>query len=127
MLSDLSPTNEERGVYETIEADREYEILDKYNQPYEDVRVPPLVKPKPEAEVVQPLSSTGDYEFSQCPAYIPVQPLSSTGDYEFSQCPAYITVATTSIHDSTSTKPMDNPTVQPPTAAVQDSQKDKIN
>ena len=73
MLSDLSPTDKEREVYETIEADHEYEILDKYNQPYEDVKVPPP-KPKAEAEAVQlqPLSSTGDYEFTQCPAYVPM-------------------------------------------------------
>ena len=32
MLSDLSPTDKEREVYETIEADNEYETLDKYNQ-----------------------------------------------------------------------------------------------
>ena len=66
MLSDLSPANEERDVYETIEADHEYEILDKYNQPqYDDVEIPPP-KPEPvEAEAVhlQPsVPSTGDYE-----------------------------------------------------------------
>ena len=103
MLSDLSPTDKEREVYETIEADHEYEILDKYNQHYEDVEVPP---PKSEAEAVQ------------------LQALSSTGDYEFTQCPAYISVATTSIHGNTN-KPMDTPSVQPPTAAVQDDQNDK--
>ena len=103
MLSDLSPTNKERELYETIEADHEYEILDKYNQAYEDVKVPPP-KPKPEAEAVQPLSSTGDYEFTQCPAYI--------------------SVATTSIHGNTN-KPMDTPSVQPTIVAVQDDQNDK--
>ena len=69
----------------------------------EDVKVPPP-KPKPEAEAVQPLSSTGDYEFTQHPAYI--------------------SVATTSIHGNTN-KPMDTPSVQPTsTAAVQDDQND---
>ena len=103
MLRNLSPTNKEKEVYETIEADHEYEILDKYNQAYEDVKVPPP-KPKPEAEAVQPLSSTGDYEFTQCPAYI--------------------SVATTSIHGNTN-KPMDTPSVQPTSsAAVQDDQND---
>ena len=102
MLSDLSPTKE-REVYETIEADHEYEILDKYNQPqYDDVKV----APKPE-EPVQ------------------LQPLSSTGDYEFTQCPAYIPMATTSIHGNTN-KPADTPSTQLATA-VQDDQKDKIN
>ena len=40
-------------------------------------------KPKPEVEVVQ------------------MQPLPSTGDYEFTHCPAYVPVATTSIHGNT--------------------------
>ena len=78
MLSDLSPTNKEREVYGTIEADHDYEILDKYNQAYEDVL--PSLKPTSEAGAVQ------------------LQPLSSTGGYEFTQCPAYVTVAITSIH-----------------------------
>ena len=84
MLSDLSFTNKERDVYETIEADHEYEILDKYNQPqYDDVKIPPI-KPKPaEAEAVQ------------------LHPLPSTVDYEYTQCPAYIPVATTNVVDST--------------------------
>lgn len=85
MLSDLSPTNKERQVYETIiEANREYEILDKDNRPqYEDVKTPPP-KPKPEVEAVQ------------------MQPLPSPGDCgEFTQCPAYaVPMATTSIHSN---------------------------
>ena len=71
MLSDLSPTTKERDVYETIEADHEYEILDKYNlnQPqYDDVKVPPPAEPKPEVQ----LQPSGDYEFTQCPAYVPM-------------------------------------------------------
>ena len=100
MLSDLSPTDKERQVYETIEADHEYEILDKYNQPqYDDVKIPP---PKPE-EPVQ------------------LQPLSSTGDYKLTQCPAYVPVATTSIHGNTN-KP-DAPTLELTTA--EDDHKDK--
>ena len=83
MLSDLYPANKERDVYETVEADHEYEILDKYNQPqYDDIKIPPP-KPKPETEAVQP------------------QPLPSTGDYEFTQCPAYIPVATTNVVSNT--------------------------
>ena len=51
MLSDLSPTDKEREVYETIEAD------------------PPL---KPEGPVQpQPLlAPAGDYKFTKCPAYV---------------------------------------------------------
>ena len=106
MLSDLSPTtNKEREVCETIEADHEYEILDKYNQAtYEDVKIPPTAKPQPaEAEAVQ------------------LQPLPATGDYEFTQCPAYVPMATTSIHGNT-TKPAETPSTQP--TAAQDDQKD---
>ena len=101
MLSDLSSTNKERGVYETIEADHEYEILDKYNQAYEEVQAPP---PKPAPAPVQP------------------QPVSSAGDYEFTNCPAYIPVATTSIHGNTR-KPDTPISVQPATA--RDNQKDQ--
>ena len=106
MLSDLSPTtNEESEVYETIGADHEYEILDKYNQAtYDDVKIPPPAKPQPaEAEAVQ------------------LQPLASTGDYEFTQCPAYIPMATTSIHSNT-TKPAETPSTRP--TAAQDNQND---
>ena len=73
MLSDLSPTNKEREVYETIKAVHEYKILDKYNQPqYDDIKVP---TPKPEPVQPQPLSApAGDYEFTQCPAYVLWQP-----------------------------------------------------
>ena len=103
MLSDLSPTSKERAVYETIEGDHEYEILDKYNlQPqYDDVKIPPV---KPE-RLVQP------------------QPLSApAGDYDFTQCPAYIAVSTTttSIHGNTN-ELVNTPGSVPPTA----DQKDK--
>ena len=94
-MSDLSTTNKEKEAYETIEADHEYEILDKYNQTYEEVKAPP---PKPEPIKLQPLSSARDYEFTDCPAYIPV--------------------ATTSIHGNTN-KP-DTPTSIQPTTAQDD-------
>ena len=78
MLSDLSPTtNKEResDVYETIEADHEYEILDNYNQPqYDDVKVPPLAEPKPEVQ----LQPSGDYQFTQCPAYVSMATMTTT-------------------------------------------------
>ena len=75
MLSDLSPTTKERDVYETIEADHEYEILDRYSQPqYDDVKVPPPAEPKPEVQ----LQPSGDYEFTQCPAYIPMATMTTT-------------------------------------------------
>ena len=104
MLSDLSPTtnyNKESEVYETIEADHEYEILDKYNlAAYDDVKIPPPAKPQPAvAEAVQ------------------LQPMASTGDYEFTQCPAYVPMTTTNIHGNT--KPAETPS-----AAAHDDQKD---
>ena len=95
----LSPTNEETEFYETIKTTgHEYEIPYKYrgNRAYE---ISPMAEPKTEAEAVQ---------------------LQPTGDYEFTQCPAYIPVATTSIHGNTD-KP---PSTQPTTA--QDDQEDKI-
>ena len=105
MLSDLSPTAKERDIYETIEADHEYEILDKYNQPqYDDVKVPGPPKPEPEAE--QPRKAS-----QSAPA----------SDYEFTQCPAYIPVSNTSIHGNT-IKLMDTPSAQPNAA-----QDDEVN
>ena len=102
MLRNLSTvsTNKEREVYETTEADHEYEVLDKYNQAYEEVQAPP---PKPELPV-QP------------------QPSSSAGDYDLTQCPAYVPVATTSIHGNTN-KSDTSTSIQPATA--QDDQKDQ--
>lgn len=87
MLSDLSPTNRVGEVnYGTVETDHEYaEISDNVNQPqYEDISLS-TPKPKPEVQLKQLPSITGDYEFTQCPAYVPV--------------------ATTSIHGSTTETP----------------------
>ena len=85
-MNDLSSTDKEREVYETIEADHEYEILDKYNQTYyDDIKVSsPKLKPEAVAVELQPLSSTVDYEFTlgQCPAYVPVP-----CGYHYHQCP----------------------------------------
>ena len=67
MLNNLSTRNKEKEVFETVEADHEYEILDKYSQAYEEVLAPP---PKPEPVQLQPLSLAGDYEYSECPAAI---------------------------------------------------------
>ena len=69
MLSDLSPISKDKEVYDTIEADHEYEMLDKYSQAYEDIKVPP---PKSEPADVQLQQSTGDYDYTQCPAYVSV-------------------------------------------------------
>ena len=97
MLSDLSPSNKEMEVYET--ADYEYEILDKYSQAYDDIKIPPPANlPKPEADAVQ------------------LQPLPAARDYEFTQCPAYVTMATINVHGNTDKPPLTQPT------AAQDNQ-----
>lgn len=71
MLSNLSHANNESEAYESpTEADHEYEVLDKYNQTYEEVIQAPPTKPEPIQ--LQPSSSADDYDFTQCPAYIPV-------------------------------------------------------
>ena len=99
MLSDLSPSNKEREVYEAIEADNEYEILDKYSQAYDDIKIPPLANlPKPEADAVK------------------LESFPAAGDYEFTQCPAYVTVATTNVLGNTNKSPSIQPT------AAQDDQ-----
>ena len=69
MLSDISHTTKERQDHVSVEADHEYEILDKYSQAYEEIQAPQAPPPKQEQ---QQLSSVGNYELTQCPAYIPV-------------------------------------------------------
>ena len=93
-LSNLPPINQEREVDGTITtANHEYEILDKYGQAtYEDIT--PTLKPEPESETVQ------------------LKSLASTGDYEFTHCPAYVTVTTTNIHGNTNGS-SETPTTQP--------------
>ena len=70
MLSDISHGSKEEAAYESTEVDHEYEILDKYNQPYDEVRIPEAPPPKQEQQ--QKSSSGDDYELTQCPAYVPV-------------------------------------------------------
>ena len=66
MLSDISHGSKERATYESAEVDHEYEMLDKYNQPYDEVRIPEAPPPKEKQQ------QGDDYELTQCPAYIPV-------------------------------------------------------
>ena len=44
-------------------------MLDKYNQAYDDIQVP---QAPPQKQEQQQSSSAGDYELTQCPAYVPV-------------------------------------------------------
>ena len=69
ILSDISHTSKERPAHESVEADHEYEVLDKYNQAYEDIQVSQAPPPIQEQ---QQSSSAGDNELTQCPAYVPV-------------------------------------------------------
>ena len=65
-MSNIIHISKER---ESCEVDHEYEVLDKYNQAYEDVQVTQAPPPK---QKQQQSSSAGDYELNQCPAYVPV-------------------------------------------------------
>ena len=69
MLSDLSRVRKETEAYENVGVDHEYEILDKYSQPYEIPVAPP---PKQEQHQKSSPAAGGDYELTQCPAYVPV-------------------------------------------------------
>lgn len=99
-MNDLS-TNEEKEVDNTLEADHEYEILDKCDQAYDEVKVPP-----PKSESVQ----------------LQAFPLAASDDYKFTQCPAYVSTATTNVHPgNTNRLEYDVPSV-PSTTAAQDDQ-----
>lgn len=78
-LSELSTFNEEKNIYDNVDADHVYEIpvLDEHNQIYEEVQAP---SPNPESSQLQPLSSAGDFEFTQCPAYVSVGAISIRGN-----------------------------------------------
>ena len=66
ILSDLTRTNVEREAPKRDENDHEYEPLDQYSQHYEDIKTTPPMVDQPQT------SSSGDYAFTQCPAYSPV-------------------------------------------------------
>ena len=62
VLNNASQTKEQEGT----EVDHQYELLDKYStQP----QISETIPPKSEQ---QKTSSAGDYEFTHCPAYVPV-------------------------------------------------------
>ena len=132
-MNDLS-ANEEREVDNTLEADHEYEILDKCDQAYDEVKVPP---PKSESVQLQafPLAASDDYMFTQCPAYVSTTttnnhvqlqafPLAASDGYKFTQCPAYVSTATTNNHGNTNRSEYDVPSI-PSTTAAQDDQNEK--
>lgn len=70
LLSDL---NKSAYVIETIKADHEYEKLDKYNRAYKEIKVAPNPPKLPDQQRLPPSSvGHGDYNFTQCPAYVAV-------------------------------------------------------
>ena len=73
MLSDISHVYTNKAC-EDVEADHEYEVLDKYNQAYESIQVSQAPPPKQEQQQSSP---AGDYELTQCPAYDPVTIISN--------------------------------------------------
>ena len=88
MLSDLSPTtnyNEESEVYETIEADHEYEILDKYNQAaYDSVKISPPAKPQCSAAATNGIN----WRLWVHPAYVPMTTTSIHGNTKPAETPS---------------------------------------
>ena len=101
-MNDLS-SNEEREVDNTLEADHEYETLDKYDQAYDEDLVKAL---PPKSESVQ----------------LQAFPLAASDDYKFTQCPAYVSTATTNVHPgNTNRSEYDVPSI-PSTTAAQDDQ-----
>ena len=88
VLSNIDITQSIKEREAGTEGDHEYELLDKYSQLYEDIEIPKTTPPK---SGEQKSSSAGDYEFTHCPAYVPVthgnqqadttssQPSASTG------------------------------------------------
>ena len=65
VLNNASQAKEQEGT----EGDHEYELLDKYSQPYDSVQIPETTPTKSEQ---QKTSSAGDYEFTHCLAYVPI-------------------------------------------------------
>ena len=94
ILSDVTHTIKEREA--GTEGDHEYELLDKYTQPYEDIEIPKTAPPK---SGEQKSSSAGDYEFTHCPAYVPVTHGNQQADISLSQ-PSTTTGPSTEDKDS---------------------------
>ena len=71
ILSDLSGVSKETEAYESVGVDHEYEILDTYSRPYEEVKLSEA-PPSPQEQLHKSMPTAGDYELTQCPAYVPV-------------------------------------------------------
>ena len=68
VLSDVTRHNTAQEVGGDS-GDHEYELIDKYSKP-RPYEIPEATPPAKQAQ--QKPSSTGAYEFTQCPAYAPV-------------------------------------------------------
>ena len=64
-----SHSDKEIQHYESVEVDHEYEMLDKYHQSSEEVKIPQARALPPKPTEQQPTLSTGNYDITQCPAY----------------------------------------------------------
>lgn len=71
MLNDITHASQENAVCKDVEVYHEYEIppSDKYSQHYEDIHIGNrnVLAQLPKLE-----NQSGDYEFTQCPAYVSI-------------------------------------------------------
>lgn len=86
-------TSQEREIDETIEADhdQEYNIMDKCGEANKDIKV---LDPT-NVQLQQPLRSTGDYDYTWCPAYVPIATASINNWDELESSPSHVQM----IHD----------------------------
>ena len=94
--------SKERDTYENVEADHEYEILDKYNKYYEDIPSLSTLPPNPEQQ--QSLLPRADYELTKCPAYVPVTHGNQTVESTLTQPTSLSSPPQSIAHDQTDTR-----------------------
>ena len=98
-LKDLSHIgSKERDIYENVEADHEYEILDKYNKDYEDIPSLSTLPPNP-ASLLR-----ADYELTKCPAYVPVTHGNRVVETTLTQPTSLSSPPQSTAHDQTDTR-----------------------
>ena len=68
----LSDINRAANEIKSTEANHDYEMLDNYNQVYEEIKVVQPPKLPDQRGLPSPLSSASDYDITQCPAYVPI-------------------------------------------------------
>ena len=112
LLSDINRAAYNRNEIKSIEADHEYEMLDKYNQAYEEIKVAsdPSLAPDPPKLPDQhrlPPSSAGGYDFTQCPAYVPIAHGNQQAETSLTQ-PAGTTATAAKVSSEVSTRSKDH-------------------